>query len=114
GNHDLALVEALDGKGRRKHVLRADRFGIVQLANLLKFAEAFARTGGGRRGLVMPSEAVDPVPFGRALDEARAAVRPLLDGLGAREVPRPILNPLALAARRAARAFEHEIQVARE
>ena len=43
GNHDLSFV---DTEGAWRH----DRFGIVQLANLIKFCEAFAATDGGLRG----------------------------------------------------------------
>ena len=48
GNHDLSFLDAV-GVGQS---WRHDCFGVVQLANLLKFGEAFAATAGGRRGSV--------------------------------------------------------------
>jgi hypothetical protein len=81
GNHDIAFVEHVE----RRHALRLDRFGIVQLANLLKFCEAFAATLGGKRGLVMIDK--EPQPFAEAWQRAEAAVRPLVAALPTTPVP---------------------------
>jgi 3',5'-cyclic AMP phosphodiesterase CpdA len=86
GNHDLGMVDPLDGRRERKHVLRADRFGIINLANLLKFCEAFAATGGGKHGLVLGDDG--PVPYEQAWIAAEKAVRPLVAALPAMQVPR--------------------------
>jgi hypothetical protein len=82
GNHDIALVEYI----RRKEALRSDRFGIVQLANLLKFAEAFAETYGGTHGWVWHGGA--RVPFLDAFHRIEAVARPLLHELPDLPVPR--------------------------
>lgn len=111
GNHDLALVEALDGKRRRKHVLRSDRFGIVQLANLLKFAEAFAQTGGGRRGFVLDRK--EMVPFQDAWLAAERAVRPLVAELPTLPVPRLRLRGLRLEGRVELHRYVARIEEAR-
>jgi hypothetical protein len=81
GNHDLAFLDAVSAKQPWRH----DRFGIVQLANLLKFAEAFAATGGGRRGTVLIDGA--PQPFAVAWEQAERAVRPLIAELPSTPVP---------------------------
>lgn len=81
GNHDIAFVEQID----RKRAFRLDRFGIVQLANLLKFCEAFAATAGGQRGVVWVDG--EPRSFGDAWSEAERAVRPLVAALPATPVP---------------------------
>ncbi len=87
GNHDIALVDPLEGLRERNHVFRADRFGIVQLANLLKFAEAFNETGGGRHGFVLSAKGDALVPFEDAWVAAERAVRPLVAALPLLPVP---------------------------
>jgi len=82
GNHDIALCEYI----RRKEALRSDRFGIVHLANLLKFADAVAVTHGGTHGFVWDGSA--RVPYLDAFRRAEAIVRPLLDALPDLPVPR--------------------------
>ena len=84
GNHDLALVDPIDPRATTK-VLRADRFGIVQLANLLKFAEAFAESGGGKTGFIIVDG--EMVPFRDAWLKAERAVRPLVAQLPSEPVP---------------------------
>ena len=84
GNHDIALCEYI----RRTEALRSDRFGIVQLANLLKFAEATAVTHGGTHGFVWDAEARARVPYLEAFRRAEANVRPLLEALPDEPVPR--------------------------
>src|SRR6185503_7973765 len=111
GNHDLALVEALDGKGRRKHVLRNDRFGIVQLANLLKFAEAFAQTGGGRRGFVLDGK--EMLSFQDAWVAAERATRPLIAELPSLPVPRLRLRSLRIEGLKEKHAYVARIEEAR-
>jgi 3',5'-cyclic AMP phosphodiesterase CpdA len=81
GNHDLAFVEAV----QRHQVWRLDRFGIVQLANLLKFGEAFADTAGGKRGIVCVDG--EERPFADAWADAERAVRPLVAALPTMPVP---------------------------
>ena len=112
GNHDLALVDALDGKRRRKHVLRSDRFAIVQLANLLKFAEAFAQTGGGRRGFVLDGK--EMISFQDAWLSAERTVRPLIAQLPSEPVPQIRLRGFALEGRAARAAYVARIEEARE
>jgi 3',5'-cyclic AMP phosphodiesterase CpdA len=113
GNHDLALVDPWGGlrdPHRRWH--RRDRFGLVQLANLLKFCEAFADTGGGRLGFVLADG--EPVPFRQAWAEAEGAVRPLVTALPTLAVPRQRLGRGFFARRRAVRAYEAPIAEARD
>ena len=86
GNHDLALVDPWAGCGSGGRWRRNDRFGIVQLANLMKFGQAFAATGGGRRGLVMGKDG--PVPFEIAWVEVERAVKPFIESLPRTPVPR--------------------------
>jgi hypothetical protein len=81
GNHDIAFVEHIE----RRHALRLDRFAIVQLANLLKFCEAFAATMGGKRGLTGATDKAQP--FAEAWREAELAVRPLVAALPTLPVP---------------------------
>jgi 3',5'-cyclic AMP phosphodiesterase CpdA len=81
GNHDLAYVD----HAVRNRAFRLDRFGIVQLANLLKFCEAFAGTLGGARGLVFVDGQVRP--FADAWADAERAVRPLVAELPTMPVP---------------------------
>jgi 3',5'-cyclic AMP phosphodiesterase CpdA len=90
GNHDLALLELLDRadrRARRRAALRADRFSIVQLANLLKFAEAFTATYGGRHGFVLSDDGDDIVPWEDAFRAVERRVRPLLQSLAERPAP---------------------------
>lgn len=90
GNHDLALLELLDGadrRARRRAALRADRFSIVQLANLLKFAEAFTATYGGRHGFVLSDDGADLVPWEDAFRAVERRVRPMLQALPERPAP---------------------------
>ena len=84
GNHDLAFIDPWHGVFaiRRGSWRRNDRFGLVQLANLLKFCEAFAATGGGRRGWVLRNG--QPVRYVEAWREVEQAVRPLVAALPAR------------------------------
>jgi 3',5'-cyclic AMP phosphodiesterase CpdA len=82
GNHDIALVEYI----RRTEALRSDRFGVVQLANLLKFAEAFAETHGGTHGVVWDGGA--RLPYLDAFRRIEAIARPLLEELPSIPVPR--------------------------
>jgi hypothetical protein len=81
GNHDIAFVDHIV----RRRALRLDRFGIVQLGNLLKFCEAFADTLGGREGLVFVDGTARP--YAEAWAEAEAAVRPLVAALPTTPVP---------------------------
>jgi calcineurin-like phosphoesterase family protein len=81
GNHDIAYVDHIV----RKRALRLDRFGIVQLGNLLKFCEAFAETLGGQRGVVWIDGA--PRSYLDAWHEAEQAVRPLVAELPTTPVP---------------------------
>jgi 3',5'-cyclic AMP phosphodiesterase CpdA len=107
GNHDLALVDAVVG---RDHALRLDRFGIVQLANLLKFAEAFAGTLGGQRGVVLVDG--QPRPFAEAWLAAERLVRPLVAALPTMAVP-PLHLYRWFKERRAFFAYVEQIETAR-
>jgi len=111
GNHDLALVDPLDGELRRHHVLRNDRFGVVQLANLLKFCEAFAETAGGRAGFVLAGDAM--LPYEDAWLKAERAVRPLVAALP--DEPAPRVRWRSYREDRAqVLAYEDRIEAARE
>ncbi len=81
GNHDIAYVDHVV----RRRALRLDRFGIVQLGNLLKFCEAFAGTLGGQRGVVWHGGS--PRSFLDAWREAEQHVRPLVAALPTTPVP---------------------------
>ena len=81
GNHDIAFVDHIV----RRRALRLDRFAIVQLGNLLKFAEAFAETLGGQRGVCFIDGA--PRSFLDAWSDAEKAVRPLVAALPTTPVP---------------------------
>lgn len=111
GNHDMGMVDPLDGRReRRHHVLRADRFGIVHLANLLKFCEAFAETAGGRHGFVLGEDG--PVPYEDAWRAAERAVRPLVAALP--QTPVPLVRFKTLRTDRALLdSYEAQIEVAR-
>jgi hypothetical protein len=112
GNHDLGMVDPLDGRReKRHHVLRADRFGIVHLANLLKFCEAFAETGGGRHGFVLGDDG--PVAYEDAWRDAERAVRPLVAALPT--TPVPTLSIKTLRTDRALLdSYEQQIETARD
>jgi 3',5'-cyclic AMP phosphodiesterase CpdA len=113
GNHDLAYIDPWHGVfARGGHWRRNDRFGIVQLANLVKFCEAFAATGGGRRGSVLRDG--EPVRYLDAWLEVEQAVRPLLAALPRLEVPRRRLGRGWRASRLALRAYRARIDAARE
>jgi hypothetical protein len=107
GNHDLALLEILQGKDGRQRLWRADRFGIVGLANLYKFVVAFSRTRGGTSGFVDGAEG--PVPFEDAFREVERAVKPTLDSLPNRPVPKR-----SFTNRHAWYAYRDEIEAARD
>jgi 3',5'-cyclic AMP phosphodiesterase CpdA len=111
GNHDIGMIDPFDRlRERRHHALRADKFGIVHLANLLKFCEAFAETGGGRHGFVLGDDG--PVPYEDAWREAERAVRPLVAALPT--TPVPALRWGSLRADRARlESYEARIEAAR-
>jgi 3',5'-cyclic AMP phosphodiesterase CpdA len=81
GNHDIAFVDHIV----RKRALRLDRFGIVQLVNLLKFGEAFAETLGGQRGICLIDG--EPRSYLDAWSEAEKEVRPFVATLPTTPVP---------------------------
>jgi hypothetical protein len=113
GNHDLAFIDPWHGIfAGGGHWRRNDRFGIVQLANLVKFCEAFAATGGGRRGSVLRDG--EPGRFVDAWLEVEQSVRPLLAALPRLEVPRLRLGRGFRASRREVRAYAGRIAAARE
>ncbi len=112
GNHDLALLDPWSGlRDWRGTWWRNDRFGLVQLANLLKFCEAFASTGGGRRGQVLAGGA--PVPYAEAWSAVEREVRPLVAELPTQPVPRQRLGRGFFARRARLRAYEARIAGAR-
>ncbi len=111
GNHDLMLVRALEPGHVMERALSVDRFAIIQLANLYKFAEAFAKTLGGRHGVVArdaalglpegaggwaPADMRSVVTFVEAWRHVQAKVEPLLDSLPAESTP--TLRPLHLVS----------------
>lgn len=106
GNHDLAYLDVVEGRRAWRH----DRFGIVQLANLLKFADAFADTAGGRLGFVACGR--DILSYRQAWAEVEREVRPLVAGLPKEPVP-----PLGLRRYRRERgpffAYRQRIDIAR-
>lgn len=81
GNHDIAFVDHIV----RRRALRLDRFGIVQLGNLVKFCEAFAETLGGQKGVSFVGG--QPRSYLDAWNEAEQAVRPLVAALPTTPVP---------------------------
>jgi 3',5'-cyclic AMP phosphodiesterase CpdA len=112
GNHDLAFIDPWHGIFAGGALWRRnDRFGIVQLANLVKFCEAFAATGGGRRGSVLRDG--EPVRFVDAWLEVEQSVRPLLAVLPSLEVPRLRLGRGFGASRRERRIYVDRIDAAR-
>jgi hypothetical protein len=112
GNHDLGLIDAWGGLRDPERIWRRnDRFGIVQLANLLKFCQSFASTGGGRLGFVLKDGAA--VPYQQAWTDAEQAVRPLVNALPDTPVPRLRLGRDFFARRRELRAYEKRIAQAR-
>lgn len=106
GNHDIAFVEPVD----RRRALRLDRFGIVQLANLLKFCEAFAGTLGGERGVVWANG--EPRSYLDAWTDAERAVRPLVAALPTTPVP-PLTLRHWLSERRPFFDYVEKIEAAR-
>jgi 3',5'-cyclic AMP phosphodiesterase CpdA len=115
GNHDLSLIDPWGGlRDPGGHWRRNDRFGIVQLANLLKFCEAFAATGGGQRGHVLGARAREERPYAAAWAEAEAEVRPLVTALPSMPVPRQRLGRGYLARRREAQVYRARIAAARQ
>jgi hypothetical protein len=113
GNHDIAFIDPWHGVfDRRGSWRRNDRFGLVQLANLVKFCEAFAATGGGRRGSVLRDG--QPVRYAEAWLEVEQSVRPLVATLPRLEVPRRRLGRGFGAARQALRTYRARIVAARE
>ena len=145
GNHDVNMVEHFEnvraddlrrGRGRQRllhQALRSDRLGIVQLANLYKFARAFSVTAGGRRGVVLASARPKPpespddgdlsrarvvddrevITFGEAWAAVEQEVRPLIEALPTLPVP-PLTVRGYLRQRRPYRAFERRLDEARE
>lgn len=103
GNHDLAFV---DQEGAWRH----DRFGIVQLANLLKFCEAFASTAGGH-GFIVDGRRLRP--YREAWEEAERDVRPLIASLPSLPVP-PLTARHFFRERRPFNAYVKKIEDARE
>jgi hypothetical protein len=104
GNHDLSFVDA---EGAWRH----DRFGIVQLANLMKFCEAFASTKGGMHGSVVANKRLRP--FAEAWVEAECRVRPLVAALPEEPVP-PLTVRHYFRERRPFNAYVRKIEEARE
>jgi 3',5'-cyclic AMP phosphodiesterase CpdA len=104
GNHDLAFV---DTEGAWRH----DRFGIIQLANLLKFCEAFAATRGGLRGQILENGQVRQ--FAAAWEEVERDVRPLVASLPTTPVP-PLTLRHYFKERRPHRDYVRKIEAARE
>lgn len=108
GNHDLALVDRWSGfRDPGGGWLRNDRFGVVQLANLYKFFEAFAATAGGRLGSVLRPEerATEAMPFARAWADVQRAVHPFLHALPNMPVPRLAWGKGYRARRQQLRAY---------
>ncbi len=114
GNHDLAVVDPWGGlRSTGNRWRRNDRFGVVQLANLLKFAESFAETGGGKRGFVL-SRDKELVRYEQAWLEAERAVRPLIAALPSMPVPKQRLGAGWLQRRSEILAYEARIIAARK
>lgn len=113
GNHDLSIVEKID-RGRLRRAFRADRFGVVQLANLLKFCEAFLETGGGRSGFVLTEKGDDVEPFEDAWRRAERLVRPIIAELPGKPAPQLVFGRGFWASRRRVRAYQRRIDEARD
>jgi 3',5'-cyclic AMP phosphodiesterase CpdA len=112
GNHDLALIDQWSGwRDPARHWRRNDRFGIVQLANLLKFCETFAVTAGGRTGWVLKGG--EPVKFQEAFAACEADVRALVHALPEQPVPRQHLGSGYFVRKSALRAYRLKIARAR-
>ncbi|HEY0708376.1 MAG TPA: metallophosphoesterase [Polyangia bacterium] len=112
GNHDLALIDPWGGwRDPARHWRRSDRFGIVQLANLLKFCETFAVTLGGKTGWVLKGGA--PVKFQEAFAACEKEVRALVHTLPEQPIPRQGLGSGFFARKRAFRAYHLRIARAR-
>jgi plasmid stabilization system protein ParE len=113
GNHDLSLIDPLGNwRDPAGHWRRNDRFGIVQLANLLKFCEAFAATGGGRLGAVLGKDG--PIPYLEAWAACEREVRPVVTALPALAVPRRPWGRGFFAGARQVRSYERRIEAARD
>ena len=128
GNHDLMLVRAMEPGHLFERALSVDRFGITQLANLYKFAGVFARTLGGREGIVArdpalglpendspraPADKREVVRFTEAWRSVEALVKPLVDTLPADHLPGLRLRHL-LADLRSLEAFGARVEQARQ
>jgi 3',5'-cyclic AMP phosphodiesterase CpdA len=112
GNHDLCLVDPWGGlRDPDGHWRRNDRFGIVQLANVLKFCEAFASTGGGRLGQVLQAGEIQH--YADAFLAVDRDVRPLMTELPNLPVPKTRIGRGFFARRRLARAYEARVAAAR-
>jgi hypothetical protein len=113
GNHDLAVVDPWGGlRSTGNRWRRNDRFGVVQLANLLKFAESFAETGGGKHGFVLNKDKV-LVSYQTAWLEAERAVRPLIAELPSLAVPKQWIGRGWMKRRAQILAYEARIVAAR-
>ncbi len=104
GNHDLAFVDT-------EGAWRQDRFGIVQLANLLKFCEAFAATAGGLHGSVLHNGRVRA--WSESWAEVERNVRPLIASLPSTTVP-PLTLRHYFRQRRPFADYVKKIEDARE
>jgi 3',5'-cyclic AMP phosphodiesterase CpdA len=112
GNHDLSLIDPWGGwRDPAGHWRRNDRFGIVQLANLMKFCESFAATAGGRRGSVLGGG--QAVPYQEAWAAAQNEVRSVLDQLPTLPVPSRRLGAGFFSRLRARRIYVRRIAAAR-
>jgi hypothetical protein len=127
GNHDVAIIEALEPGHVVERAFSVDRFAFIQLANLYKFGLAFARTLGGKDGVVfrspqlglpkslgpaLPGDARGVVTFAEAWKAVEAQVGPFIEGLAAQPVPALRLASLP-ADWRALRAYRKRIETAR-
>ena len=114
GNHDLSLIDPWGGwRDPAGHWRRNDRFGIVQLANLLKFCETFAATAGGRRGSVLDVASGQALPYRDAWAACEREVRPVINDLPHQQVPRQHLGHGFFARFRQRRAYARRIWLAR-
>jgi hypothetical protein len=88
GNHDIAYISVVSRSGGGpEDRFNVDRFGIVSLGNLFKFAETFSQTLGGQAGVVI-DEDKRPLPFSQAFSRLEEETRGLLVGLP--DVPIPL------------------------
>ena len=113
GNHDLSVIQPWDGLRDPERLWRRnDRFGIVQLANLIKFCDAFAATAGGRLGTVWKGDA--PIAYADVWAAIERDVRPLVQSLPGAPVPRQWLGRGFLARRDEVLAYHARIATARK